>query len=133
VPARIVQTSVGGMIANRKSRVLGLRARYASKSRDVTVNNMFGISFAVKGLRFSSGGKRYSINGDRLEIHVSISELIFKQIFDFSIMLRPISVARPDIVARCKFSSAILTSAACRGTAGSKELRRHAHSAQLVS
>lgn len=91
------------MIANRKSRVLGLRARYASESRGTREYIILGISFAVKGIRFASGGKRYSTNmfhgiGDRLEIHVSISLLIFKQILDFSIMLCPISVAQTDVV-----------------------------------
>lgn len=90
-------------MANRKSRVLGLRARYASESREIIVYNIFGISFAVRGIRFSSGGNRYSTKmfhekGDRLDIHVSISVLVFKQILDLSIMLCPISVARTDMV-----------------------------------
>ena len=79
----MIQMSVGGIIAYRKTRVLGLRARYASKSRDTIGNNILGISFVVKGIRFSSGGKRYSRNkchemGGRLKIHVSKSVLVFK-------------------------------------------------------
>ena len=79
----MVQISVGGIIAYRMNRVLGLRARYASKSRDTIGHNTLGVSFVVKGIRFSSGGKRYSMNkchemGGRLIIHVSKSMLIFK-------------------------------------------------------
>ena len=78
----MVQIRVGGIIAYRKNRVLGLRARYASKSRGTIGHNTLGISFVVKGIRFSSGGKRYSKSqchemGGRLKIHVSKSVLIF--------------------------------------------------------
>lgn len=79
----MVQISDGGIIASRKNLVLGLRTRYASKSRDNIGHNKLGISFAVKGIRFSSGGKRYPTNkchemGGRLKIHVNKSMLIFK-------------------------------------------------------
>jgi hypothetical protein len=103
----MVQTSVGGIIASRKSCVLGLRARYARKSMDIVGYNKLGISFAVKGIRFSSGGKRYSTNKahemgdrpDRLDIHVSISVLSSsRQILNLSIILCLISGARTDVV-----------------------------------
>jgi len=95
----MVQMSVGGIIANRMNRVLGLRARYASKSIDNIDCSISGIAFVVKGIRFSSGGKKYPKNelhemGDTLEVHVSISVLNSQQIHDFSIILCPISVAR---------------------------------------